>query len=276
MYVTTDYVYGMAGITSTEVDSTAVENAILAAEGVVDRLTNTTYWSVENSGTASSSTDSTIVDSTQGWTPNIYINDYVWIYSGTGSGQMRTITDNDGTSLTVEEDWDTNPDTTSKYRIIHSGTNAHIENELRDGDNTNEIFTNNYPLQILEAVEIDSIEVTPSKIYQYKESGKLMLKSTAEAQVFTNKDAQLTSLTYWFGVYPISQLVKRLTGIYASLFILQTQMGTTHNIPSTYSLPEGSVTIGQGYINIKGTWDTLMRNKEYLEKLVPKYVDFFA
>ena len=51
-------------------------------------------------------------------------------------------------------------------------------------------------------------------------------------------------------------------------------MGGTHNIPSTYSLPEGAVTIGQAYINIKGTWDTLMREKTALELKIIKYPSF--
>jgi len=276
MYITTDYVYGMAGITSTEVPEATATNAILAAEAVVDRLTNTTYWNVEASATATSATDDTIVTTAAGWTVDVYIDEYVWVYSGLGSGQMRLITDNDATTLTISEDWTTNPDSTSKYRIIHSGEEAHIEDELREGDNTDTIYTDNYPFQIIEAVEIDSVSVTPSYIYQYKNRGKLMLKATAEASNWTGKKAQLCSLSYWYGVYPLPQLVKRLTAIYASLFILQTQVGTTHNIPSTYSLPEGSVTIGQAYINIRGAWDTLMQNKEQMEKIIPKYAIFFG
>ena len=276
MYCSSTYVYGMAGITSTEVAETHVNNAILAAESVVDRLTNTTYWHIENSGTATSATTNTLTEISIGWTADEYINEYVWIYSGTGNGQVRLITDNDTDTLTVEENWDTTPDNTSKYRIIHTGTNAHVEEELRDGDDTDELFLDNYPLRLLEEVTIDSTSVTPSYIYQYKEQGRLVLSSDAEASNWVSKKAQLNVLKYWFGVYPMIELVKRLTGIYASLFILQTQMGTTHNIPSTYSLPEGSVTIGQAYINIKGTWDTLMRNKVYMEQVIPKYASFFA
>ena len=266
----------MAGITETEVALEFVENAILAAESVVDRLTNSTYWSIEDSGSVASATDDTITITSAGWTEDVWINEYVWIYSGTGIGQARLITDNTQTVLTVENDWETNPDATSKFKIFHTGTNAHVEEELRDCDNTDTLFTDNYPLRILQTVEVDSVSVTPSKVYVYKDTGKLVLSTDAEASKWVSKKAQLNKLNYWFGVYPMIELVKRMTGIYASMFILQTQMGGTHNIPSTYSLPEGSCSIGQAYINIKGTWDTLMRNKDYLEKIIPKYASFFA
>ena len=276
MYCTTTYVYGMAGISSGEVGEAFVINAIAAAESIVDRLTNTTYWNIENNGTVSSATDNTLVHTSIAWVVDAYINEYVWVYAGTGIGQARLITGNTVDTLTVDEDWVTNPDNTSKYRIVHTGTNAHIEEELRDGDNTDEMYLDNYPLMILDALTIDSVDVTPSKVYQYKEQGRLVISSNAEASNFPSKKVQLNNIDYWFGVYPMIEMVKRLTGIYAALFILQTQMGTTHNIPSTYSLPEGSVTIGQAYINIKGTWDTLMRNKVYMEKQIPKYTSFFA
>jgi len=275
MYVTTDYVWGMAGITSEEVSEANVTNAILAAESAVDRLTNTTYWAVEDSGTAASATSTTITETSAGWTADAYIDEYVWVYEGVGVGQVRLITDNDTDTLTVSA-WTTNPDNTSKFRIIHTGTEAHIVEELRDGDDTNEIFLDNSPLRVLEQVVVDSVTASTTAIYQYKEQARIVLKTTAQATFFPSREAQLTDLDYWFGVYPMIELVKRLTGTYASIFILQTQMGGTHNIPSTYSLPEGSVTIGQAYINIKGTWDTLMRNKTYLEDIIPKYASFFA
>lgn len=75
---------------------------------------------VEEMGTATSSTTTTLVDSGQSWTADEHIDGvtrYVVIYDGTGKGQTRLITDNDTTSVTVAT-WTTNPDTTSKYKII--------------------------------------------------------------------------------------------------------------------------------------------------------------
>ena len=275
MYCTTDDVFRVAGITSTEISDANVTQAILEAQGVVDRLTNTTYWNSEDSGTADvASGDDELDDATKTWVPDDYINMYCWIDDGTGEDQLRKITDNTATKLTLESDWTTNPDTTSTYKIIDTGVDPHVSEELRDGDDTNTIFLDKYPLQLLVSVAINSVSVTPSYIYQYKKMGKLKLSSDAEASYWTSAAAQLSVFDYWYGVYPIPYEVKRLTEVYAAIFILQSQMGGTHNIPSTYSLPEGSVTIGQAYINIKGTWDTLMREKDKLEARIIRYASF--
>lgn len=274
-YVTTTEVYGTAGITSTEITEANVLSAIYAAEAVVDRFTQTTYWAQQDSGTADAGAgNDELDDATKSWTADDYIGQYCWIYSGTGSGQIREITDNTTTKLTLARDWDTNPDATSLYRIFYAHNDPYVSAELRDGDDTDTIFTNEYPFVLIESVTSNSTSVTPSYIYQYPKQGKLKLSNSAEVSRWTSQDAQLTSLTYWYGVYPIPWEIKRLVLVYSSLFILQTQMGGTHNIPSTYSLPEGSLTIGQAYINIKGTWDTLMKEKEALEQQVQKYNHF--
>lgn len=71
----------------------------------------------------------TLADTAQTWTPDEHIGRAVIIISGTGAGQIRTITDNDATSLTVDENWSTNPDSTSHYVICeeayrHFGFNS--------------------------------------------------------------------------------------------------------------------------------------------------------
>lgn len=67
---------------------------------------------------ATSATGTTIVTSTKSWTADRWIGAKVRIYDGTGDGQVRTITDNDTTSLTVAT-WDITPDNTSQY-VIYS------------------------------------------------------------------------------------------------------------------------------------------------------------
>jgi len=249
MYCSTDDVYRVAGITSTEISTANITQFILEAEERVDRLTNTTFWTVEDSGTADAGAgNDELDDATKSWTADAYINEYVWIYSGTGSGQIRKITDNTTTKLTVESDWDTNPDATSLYRISHTGKDPHKSSELYDGDDTDTLFITKYPLILLESATSNSTTITPSNIYQYELTGKLVLSSDAEVSTWTSSKAQKTTLSYYYGVYPLPLEVKRLTEVYAALSTLQAQMGGTHNIPSTYSLPEGSVTIGQAYI----------------------------
>lgn len=72
---------------------------------------------VEEMGTATASSNTSLTDSSQSWTADEHINRYIVIYDGTGKGQTRLITDNDTTSVTVAT-WTTNPGTTSKYKII--------------------------------------------------------------------------------------------------------------------------------------------------------------
>ncbi len=74
------------------------------------------YVGYYSTGTATSATGTTIVCSTKTWTSGQWINYQVRIVSGTGIGQIRTITDNDATSLTVAT-WSVNPDTTSVFKI---------------------------------------------------------------------------------------------------------------------------------------------------------------
>lgn len=70
-----------------------------------------------DTGTASSATGTTLVDSTKSWTIDAYIGAWVTITGGTGYGQQRQVTDNDATTLTVGVAWDITPDATSTYRL---------------------------------------------------------------------------------------------------------------------------------------------------------------
>lgn len=67
-------------------------------------------------GTATSGTATTLVNSAKTWTASQWINYQIRIVSGTGAGQIRTITANDTTSVTVAT-WTTTPDATSVYSI---------------------------------------------------------------------------------------------------------------------------------------------------------------
>lgn len=67
-------------------------------------------------GTATSATSTTLVNSAKSWTSGQWVNSQVRIVSGTGAGQIRSITANDATSVTVAA-WSTTPDATSVYSI---------------------------------------------------------------------------------------------------------------------------------------------------------------
>jgi hypothetical protein len=69
------------------------------------------------SGTSSSGTATTLTDSSKAWTTNRWANYYLVITGGTGIGQGRSIVSNTDTAITVTPPFDTNPDSTSTYRI---------------------------------------------------------------------------------------------------------------------------------------------------------------
>jgi len=68
------------------------------------------------SGTATGGTATTLQNNTKSWTTSQWVNSQVLIASGTGAGQIRSITANDATSITVAT-WTTNPSTDSVYKI---------------------------------------------------------------------------------------------------------------------------------------------------------------
>lgn len=68
-------------------------------------------------GTATGGSANTIVNSAKTWTTNQWSNSQVRIVSGTGAGQIRSISSNTGTTITVATNWTTNPDATSVYSI---------------------------------------------------------------------------------------------------------------------------------------------------------------
>lgn len=78
--------------------------------------------------TASSATSTTLVKTASDWTTNAYANYQVRILSGTGVGQVRTISSNTSTTLTVSSSWSVTPDNTSVFGIYYAqdGTNQMV------------------------------------------------------------------------------------------------------------------------------------------------------
>lgn len=101
-----------------------------------DRIAeNDTLWYIGNC--ASSSNTTTLVDSSANWEAGKWTNYEVFIYSGTGRGQIATITNNTSNSISFSA-LSTAPDATSKYQILgydggkSSGSNEY--NKIKDSN----------------------------------------------------------------------------------------------------------------------------------------------
>lgn len=80
---------------------------------IVTRSTDATFAA----GSATSGGATQLNDTSKTWTTSQWINFQVRIVSGTGAGQVRTISANGATQLEVSVAWATNPDATSAYVI---------------------------------------------------------------------------------------------------------------------------------------------------------------
>ena len=101
--------------------TTLSQTGLPATVGTDGKLVATPSWVDDNyipfsTGSVSSATSTTLVDSTKAWATNQWTNYQVRIVTGTGAGQLRTISSNTGTALTVPT-WTTTPDATSTYSI---------------------------------------------------------------------------------------------------------------------------------------------------------------
>jgi hypothetical protein len=93
--------------------SFGTDGVLMATPSIVDLGVVTSYAT----GTATGATTTTLVNSAKAWATNQWANAYqVRITAGTGVGQVRRITSNTGTTLTVPT-WTVTPDATSVYSI---------------------------------------------------------------------------------------------------------------------------------------------------------------
>jgi hypothetical protein len=276
-YCTYQEVLNVAGITTSEVSEATVRQHIEGAQVETDRITYTTWWARQTTGTASSSTDSTLTLTSAGWTVNAYEYDYIYIISGTGSGQLRQIVSNTADTLTLDEDWETNPDNTSVFEIVSCGHDPRITetfeaDEYGEHGPYREYITDRRPIVAVTALSVDDTAESTGSLFVYNTEGAVVTGKSSGLTRFSPKP-QGNSLSYLYGVrkHPLHKQVKQLCMTLAAMSVLSSQMGGTHNIPSTISLPEGSLSIGQAYINIKGTRDTIYDAYERLILTVPKY-----
>ena len=70
-----------------------------------------------DSGAVDAAGATTLTDSDKEWDASVWVGGTVWITGGTGSGQVRSVTANTATVVTVAQPWDTTPDVDSEYQI---------------------------------------------------------------------------------------------------------------------------------------------------------------
>ncbi len=241
--------------TGAPVSDTDILSFIGYSEEEIENIYNTKFGNVEASGTADGDySTTTFSDSTQTFTEDDYIGYVVWIYGGTGSGQYREITTNTTTKITVSPAFSTTPDGTSTYRITKLG----YKDDTVDGTSTDVQFTKYQPLITLNALTIDSVDVTVSNVYQYPDSGKLVLGQSAESRFFYDTFPQLVNMKYIYGVYPMPQIIKRLCIVMAAMRTLVSQIAGTYDDFTSFSLP-GGVTAAKGepYVNVQSALNKL-------------------
>jgi hypothetical protein len=73
--------------------------------------------SFETGTSTGSNTTTTLIQTTKAWATNCWTNYQVRVTGGTGIGQIRLISSNTGTTLTVSSAWAVTPDATSTYSI---------------------------------------------------------------------------------------------------------------------------------------------------------------
>ncbi len=98
---------------------TTLSNTNLPASwGTDGRLVATpSYAGPYATGTATGATANSLTNSSKTWTTNQWTNSQIRITAGTGVGQVRTISSNTATAITVSTNWTITPDTSSIYAI---------------------------------------------------------------------------------------------------------------------------------------------------------------
>jgi hypothetical protein len=268
-YVSTTDVYRASGITSAEISAADVTNQILRAETIICRMTKNIYWKINlTAQTVTSAANTSVTQTGAGWTINDYANQYIWVYSGTGVGQLRTIVSNTASAITVDRAWTTNPSTDSLFKVFYVPTDfSPYKDEQLTGSGFDHMYLPNYPVKTIEGLAVGEtpVTVTPSKLYLWEGTGRIQFKTSAEVASFSNTYPQEVDVQYWYGVDNLPYDIKRLVELHAAIQILAQQMGGTFDDPSSVVLPEASITVGQAYINIRSSLETL--KEEYVELL---------
>lgn len=89
-------------------------------------------FAIADNGTATSGGNNTLTDTGQSWDVNEWENYALLIVSGTGNGQLRLIESNTSDILTLNTQWETNPDSTSVYEIAPTYSTDQTELDISE------------------------------------------------------------------------------------------------------------------------------------------------
>lgn len=128
----------------------------------------------EQNGTATAATATTLADTTQTWTVNAFVGMTIRIIGGLGEGQVRTISSNTATEVTISSAWTTTPDTTSEF-TIGGYDNYHFSNwkhVIGSYDHLKQLWfiwananaSGDYPIQIILQLDYDQSEANQTNI----------------------------------------------------------------------------------------------------------------
>jgi hypothetical protein len=251
-----------------------ITSAILDAQAEVNAKTSTVYWNIEDNGTASSGAVATLTDTSKTWTTNQFgpsaatsqVGYTLWIYGGTGAGQVREIVSNTVSALTVSPNFVTPPDNTSLYRVLPP---AHRIDTL-DGSGTDLQTIMYYPVRSIYALTIDGTSVTPSTLIIEPWSGIIKLTDTSQIRYFSDRTLQLVTIDYFYGTYPMPFEVVRYTAVLAAIKVLQQLLGARIHYYNSITLPELSGSQVDPYVRVKGMIDALEAEKAEYEKFIRK------
>lgn len=229
------------------VSDATIETFIGYAEEEIQEIYHTYFGNIEVASTATSGTTTTIVETAQTYDVNQYIDYVVWIVAGTNIGDYRPITSNTADTLTISPAFDSAIDNTSQFRITKLG----YKDETVDGTGTDFQFVRYQPLIELNALTIDSVDVTPSNVFVYNDAGRLLLSNEAEMTHFNDATPKLVNIKYVYGVYPLPQIIKRLAILLAGMRTLTAQIAGTYDDFTALTMPGITASKGEPYVNIQ-------------------------
>lgn len=109
------------GASQTNLPATIATDSAMTS---TSQYANLAYNPIVTGTSTGSNTSTTLNNTGKAWATNQWTNMQIRITGGTGAGQIRSISSNTGTAITVSSAWTTTPDNTSTYAI--EGNDDHV------------------------------------------------------------------------------------------------------------------------------------------------------